>query len=115
LKGTDRFLVQGVVCALHGSPLAVANLSVGGLFAATQALPPPGEILELDLTLPGRPSFRVMGKVAWINEARTPRARDLPQGFGFKILRIALPDKIGLVDFLKRASPSRLRGPAPPR
>jgi hypothetical protein len=115
LKGTDRFLVEGVVCALHGVTLPVKNLSVGGLFAATKAPPAPGEILELDVTLPGRPPFRVLGKVVWINDAKAPRARDLPQGFGFKILRIGLPDKIALVDFLKRAPPSRLKGPARPR
>jgi Tfp pilus assembly protein PilZ len=111
LKGTDRFVVDDVLCALHGATLKVANLSVGGLFAATQAPPPMGEMLEMDVALQGRPPFRVLGKVAWINEARDPRAPDLPQGFGFKIMKIALPHKVALVDFLKRAAPSRLKGP----
>jgi Tfp pilus assembly protein PilZ len=114
LKGTDRFIVEGVVCTLHGNPLRVANLSVGGFFAATDAPPPLAELLELDLTLKGRPPFRVMGKVMWINDAKAPRSPDLPRGFGFKIQRIALPDKIALVDFLKRASAKTLKGPAPP-
>jgi PilZ domain-containing protein len=107
LKSTDRFLVEGVVCTVHGRPLPVANLSVGGLFAATPSPPPPGELLELEVALKTRPPFRVMGKVIWINEAEAPRAPALPQGFGFKILRIALPDKIAIVDFLKRAAPAR--------
>lgn len=115
MKGTDRFIVEGVVCTLHGNPLPVANLSVGGLFAATESPPARGELLELDLALKGRPPFRVTGKVMWINEPKAPRARDLPRGFGFKIQRIALPDKIALVDFLKRASPKTLKGPAPAR
>lgn len=114
MKGTDRFVVEGVVCTLHGNPLPVANLSVGGFFAATDVPPPRGELLELDLALKGRPAFRVMGKVMWINDPVNPRAPDLPRGFGFKIQRIALPDKIALVDFLKRASPKMLKGPPPP-
>ena len=112
MKGTDRFIVEGVVCTLHGTPLPVANLSVGGFFAATEAPPALAELLEVDLTLKGRPPFRVMGKVMWINEATAPRAPDLPRGFGFKIQRIALPDKIALVDFLKRTAPRTLKGPA---
>jgi hypothetical protein len=111
VKGTDRFVVDDVACAFHGSSLKVANLSVGGLFAATKAPPPLGEMLEMDVSLKDRPSFRVLGKVAWINEAQEPKAPDLPQGFGFKIVKIALPDKVALLDFLKRASPSRVKGP----
>lgn len=115
MKGTDRFVVEGVSCVLHGRSLPVANLSVGGFFAAMARPPARGEVLELDLALKERPPFRVMGKVTWINEAKAPRSPSLPEGFGFKILRIALPDKIALVDFLKRASPATLKGPAPPR
>lgn len=113
LKGTDRFLVEGVVCTVRGTTLPVANLSVGGLFVATEAPPPQGEVLELDLALKHRPPFRVMGKVMWTNEGKVPRSRDLPRGFGLKILRIALPDKVALLDFLKRASPKTLKGAAP--
>jgi hypothetical protein len=114
LKGTDRFLVEGVVCTLNGVALPVSNLSVGGFFAATHAPPARGEIMEMELVLKGRPPFRVTGKVSWINEAEAPRASHLPQGFGFKIVRIALGDKIAIVDFLKRTSPAKLKGPAPP-
>ena len=111
MKGTDRFVVDDVVCAVHGATLKVANLSVGGLFAATRSAPPLGEMLEMDVALKGRAPFRVTGKVAWINEAKEPKAPDLPQGFGFKIIKIALPDKVALLDFLKRASPARVKGP----
>jgi len=115
LKSTDRFLVQGVACTVHGRPVPVVNLSVGGLFAATTTPPPAGELLELEVTLPARPPFRVMGKVIWINEAEQPRASGLPRGFGFKITRIALPDKIAILDFLKCAAPSRPAGAPPSR
>jgi len=115
LKGTDRFVVNDVACAFQGTTAPVANLSVGGLFAATQMLPPLGEMMEMDVAIKGRPPFRIMGTVAWINDANPKKAPDLPPGFGFRILRIALPDKVALVDFLKRASPARLKRPAPGR
>ena len=115
MKGSGRFVVDDVVCAVHGAALKVANLSVGGLFAATQSAPPRGEMLEMDVGLTGRPPFRVTGKVAWLNEAMEPKAPDLPQGFGFKIVKIALPDKVALLDFLKRASPARHKGPTQSR
>lgn len=115
MKSTDRFLVEGAVCTVRGQPVPVVNLSVGGLFAATTHPPPPGELMEIEVTLKGRPPFVVLGKVVWVNEAPKPRAPGLPRGFGFKITRIALPDKIAIVDFLKRASPSRASGPSPAR
>jgi len=115
LKSTDRFLVEGVTCVVHGRAVPVVNISVGGLFAATSGPPPLGELLDLEVTIKGRPPFRVMGKVIWINEAQKPRAPGLPRGFGFKITRIALPDKFAIVDFLKRSAPSRPPGPPPAR
>jgi hypothetical protein len=115
LKSTDRFLVEGVVCHVHGQALPVANLSVGGFFAATASPPPAGELLELELALTGQPPFRVTGKVVWINAADRVRADRLPCGFGFKITKIALPHKIAILDFLKRSAPSRPSAPAAPR
>jgi hypothetical protein len=115
LKSTDRFLVEGVVCTLLGRTLPVVNLSVGGFFAATASPPPAGDLLELELELQGRPAFPVAGKVLWVNEAVEPRAPALPGGFGFKITRIALPDKIAIVDFLKRAGPTLPSGRLPAR
>ena len=116
MKSTDRFLVEGVTCVVHGRPVPVVNISVGGLVAATSSPPPLGELLELEVTLKDRPPFRVLGKVIWINEAQKPRAPRLPRGFGFKITRIALPDKLAIVDFLKRSAPSpRPPGPPPAR
>jgi Tfp pilus assembly protein PilZ len=107
LKSTDRFLIEGAACTVHGQVLPVVNLSVGGFFVATATPPPAGELLELDLALKARPPFRVTGKVVWVNEAGKPRAAGMPRGFGFKITKIALPDKIAIVDFLKRGSPAK--------
>ena len=110
MKSTDRFPVEGVLCTVHGRTLSVINLSVGGFFAAAESLPPLGELLDLELALQDRPVFRVVGKVIWLNEGADPRAPDLPRGFGFRISRIAMADKLAIVDFLKRAVPAR-----PPR
>jgi len=109
LKSTDRFLIEGVACTVHGHVLPVVNLSVGGFFVASTTPPPVGELMELDLSLDARPPFRVTAKVVWVNEAAEPRAAELPRGFGVKITKIALPDKIAIVDFLKRAKPARPR------
>jgi hypothetical protein len=115
LKSTDRFRVEGVFCTVHGRVLPVVNLSVGGFFAAAAMLPPVGDLLDVDLALTGRPSFRLMGKVVWTNEATGGRATHLPRGFGVRITKIALPDKVALLDFLKRAAPSRPSEPAASR
>ena len=113
MKSTDRFPVEGVHCTVHGLTLPVINLSVGGFFAGTDTPPPLGELLDLELALKDRPPFRVVGKVIWVNDAAGPRAPDLPRGFGFRISRIAMADKLSIVDYLKRAAPAvpTLRAP----
>jgi hypothetical protein len=47
--------------------------------------------------------------VSWTNDPAAPRAPDLPQGLGIRITRIALPDKVALLDLLKRTSPGHVR------
>jgi Tfp pilus assembly protein PilZ len=103
MKATDRYFVDGVSCALEcGRPLPVANLSVGGLFAATDRLPMEGQVLALALTLGERPAFNIVGQVTWINDPQSPRAPDLPQGFGIKIKQIDMADKLAILDLLRR-------------
>ena len=114
MKADDRYLLEDVVCRFDGLVRPVANLSVGGFFVVSEQLPIPSQVLELELTLGERPPFRVLGKVCWTNDPGTPRARDLPRGFGVKITQIAFPDKLAIVAALKRASPDALHrgGPA---
>jgi Tfp pilus assembly protein PilZ len=102
MKASDRFFVEGVTCGLHGKELPVANLSVGGFFAATDQPPALGQLVDMDLTLGRRASFRFTGKVTWVNEQDQPKQTELPRGFGVKILRIDFPDKLAIVDHLKR-------------
>jgi hypothetical protein len=105
MKASDRYFVKGVTCSLDGHRLRVANLSVGGLFAATTHPPMPGQVVWLELTLGDRPPFPVMGTVTWINGHEKPKAADLPEGFGVKITRIAFPHKLAILDLLKRLRP----------
>jgi len=109
MKGTDRYFVEGVSLILHGKAMPVANLSVGGLFAATDQLPLTDQVLEMEIALNNRVPFRIVGKVTWVNDPKHRKARDLPKGFGIKILRIGFPDKLAILDVLKRASPETLR------
>ena len=103
MKASDRFPVDGISCLVDGKRLPVANLSLGGFFAATETPPMEGQVLALDLDLPGQAPIRVLGRVTWINEPQAPRARDLPQGFGIKITEIGLAGKLALVALLKRS------------
>ncbi len=110
MKASDRYFVDGVFCAMHGHVMPVANLSVGGLFAATEELPMPGTTITLDLTLGPRPPFRVVATVTWVNQPDSPKAPHLPQGFGVKITKIDFPDKLAILDLLKRNDTGRVRG-----
>jgi hypothetical protein len=102
VRATDRFFVRGVYCTIHGRRMPVADLSVGGFFVACDDPPLAQPLLELELELSERPPFRLLGQVAWVNAGGERRARDLPAGFGVKIARIAFPDKLAIVDLLKR-------------
>ena len=104
MKASDRFFLDGVSCVVDGARLKVANLSPGGFFAATQRPPMKGQVLALDLDLPGQAPIRVLGRVTWINEPSQPEATGLPEGFGVKITEIALPGKLALVALLKRSA-----------
>lgn len=110
MKGTDRYRVEGVVCRLSERPLPVVNLSVGGLFVASETPPPVGQSVTFDVSLPGR-TVALVGQIAWINERVNPRVKALPPGFGIKIVRIAFPDKMALLAFLRETDPSALRKP----
>jgi len=103
LKGSDRYVVDGALCRIDGQVLHVLNLSVSGLFVAAETALPPGLAIELELALGGRPPFRVLGKVTWVNDPLSRKAPLLPRGFGVQITRIAMPDKLAIVEALKQA------------
>jgi len=102
MKASDRFFVEGVRCQALGAELPVANLSVGGFYVASDAIPILGQIVDLEMALGERPPFKLSGRVSWVNDPAEPRAAELPRGFGIKIVRIDFQDKLAIVDFLKR-------------
>jgi Tfp pilus assembly protein PilZ len=108
LKPRDRYFIDGVTCRLRGDGLPVANLSVGGLFAATEKPPLVGQVVRLELVLGEKKHYEVMARVTWINDGSSSRAPALPPGFGVRITQIGLPAKLAIVDTLKRAE-SRAR------
>jgi Tfp pilus assembly protein PilZ len=109
VKPTERYLIEGVTCRLDGLGLPVANLSIGGLFAATERPPLPGQVVKLALELGDRQSYEVLGRVTWINDGATKKAPGLPAGFGVRILQIGLPAKLAIVNVLKRSPDRRVR------
>ena len=105
MKASDRFQVENATCRYDGQVCQVSNLSLGGFFVATPRPPMAGQFFELELTLASREPFTLLGKVTWVNDPRAPRSPQLPQGFGFKITRIGLAEKVAIVDLLRRSAP----------
>ena len=103
MRSTDRFSIEDVVCNVAGASLPVTNLSVGGFFVACEPPLPLGQSVAFDLVFSDGWRAPAVGRVAWVNgeESTTP---SLPKGCGITITKIAFPDKLALVDRLRRAS-----------
>ena len=104
MKATDRHFVDDVVCVLEGATelMRVANLSVGGLFAATKHPPELGKLVTVELRLPRRDCWLV-GRVSWINEPTKPINASLPEGFGLMFTRVPADDQAAIRDVLRRS------------
>ena len=104
MKATDRHFVDDVVCVLQGANelMRVANLSVGGLFAATKHPPALDTLVTVQLRLPRRDCW-LMGKVSWINEPTRPINASLPEGFGLMFTRVPADDQAAIRDVLRRS------------
>lgn len=104
MKATDRHFVDGVVCVLDGANelMRVANLSVGGLFAATKHPPELGTMVTVQLRLPKRDCWLV-GKVSWVNEPAKPVNASLPEGFGLMFTRVPADDQAAIRAVLRRS------------
>jgi hypothetical protein len=103
MRSTDRFSIEDVRCDVAGASLAVTNLSVGGFYVACEPPLPMGHSVAFDLVFGDGWRASAVGRVAWVNaqESTTP---GLPMGCGITITKIAFPDKLALVDRLRRAS-----------
>ena len=64
-----------------------SNVSEGGLFVATNAVPPIGTRLVVRFALEGQPEhIDAVGEVCWVRDARSA---DFPAGFGLRFLKIS--------------------------
>ena len=114
MKATDRHFVEEVGCVLEGANeiMRVANLSLGGLFAATKNPPALGATVTVELRLPKHDCWLV-GRVSWINEPTRPINPSLPEGFGLMFARVPAADQAAIRDVLRRSEtmlgPSRAR------
>ena len=115
MRSKDRITLEDARCLLDGESLDVANLSLGGFFVASGKPLIVGQVVALRLQVAGR-DIPLFGKVAWVNERDAPRQPSLPPGFGVSITRIELPDKVALVEILRRHArrPPGRNGPAAP-
>jgi Tfp pilus assembly protein PilZ len=104
MKATDRHFVDGVSCVLEGANelMRVANLSPGGLFAATKHPPEMGKLITVELRLP-KHDCSIVGRVSWINEPAKPTNASLPEGFGLMFTRVSAADQGAIRDVLRRS------------
>ena len=82
--------------------MRVANLSVGGLFAATKHHPELGTMITVQLRLPKRDCW-LRGKVSWVNEPAKPINASLPEGFGLMFTRVPADDQAAIRAVLRRS------------
>jgi Tfp pilus assembly protein PilZ len=101
---TDRYILDDVRAWYSEAHVPVANISVGGVFVCTPIPPPQGTSVALKLEIGARPAFSIAGIVIWTNEGEGRRAPHLPLGFGFKFRKVAMEDKLFIVNRLKAAS-----------
>lgn len=104
MKATDRHFVEEVTCVLEGAHelMRVANLSVGGLFAATRNPPAVGEVVTIELRLPKHDCW-LTGRVTWINEPARPINGSLPEGFGMMFDSVPPASQAVIRDVLRRS------------
>ena len=116
MKATDRHFVDDVVCVFEGANelMRVANLSVRGLFAATQHPPELGQLVTVQLRLPRRDCW-LMGKVSWVNEPSRPINASLPEGFGLMFAGVPADDRVAIRDVLRGSEAMMSAGRVPAR
>ncbi|MBN2369525.1 MAG: PilZ domain-containing protein [Vicinamibacteria bacterium] len=104
MYSTDRYVLDDARAWYSEAPAPIANISVGGMFVCTPIPPMQGTAVALKLALGSRPAFVVAGVVIWTNEGKERRAPHLPAGFGFQIRKVAMEDKLHIVNHLKQAA-----------
>ena len=109
MRSTDRYAFEDIRCEIGGASLPVANLSLGGFFVACVPPLPRGQGVAFELVFPSGGRIPALGRVAWVNGTDEAGNPQLPVGCGISITKIAFPDKLALVQVLKRASTPPVR------
>src|SRR5688572_30729148 len=109
MLSTDRYSLEDIRCELGGASLPVANLSLGGFFVVCAPPLPLGQVVAFELVFPSARRISALGRVAWVNRPDVVGKGQLPVGCGINITQIAFPDKLAIVQLLKRASSAAVR------
>jgi uncharacterized protein (TIGR02266 family) len=79
------------------------NISAGGVFVATEDLPPVGERINLSFSLPGSGrELAVQTEVRWVRAKQSPPDDKAPAGMGLQFLNPSADDVAALDQFLAR-------------
>lgn len=103
MRSTDRFSIKDVRCDIGGATLPVANLSVGGFYVACEPPLPLAQAVAFELVFADGWRVAAVGRVVWVNGDGGAVSSGLPAGCGITITKIAFPDKLAIVDRLRRA------------
>lgn len=111
MKSSDRFSSHEIraVCCCCGRKLDVINVSLGGLFVASEIRPRVGESMTIELRIGTQAPFRIQGQVAWVNEGKTLPAPELPLGYGVRIHEIDMVAKLALLNYLRHVGDNQVR------
>lgn len=81
-----------VLCGKDPKKLRAAqalNINAGGLYVETDRLQPVDTLLTLEINLPTQAAtFRVRGRVAWVNHPEWVKTSTLPSGMGIQFVEI---------------------------
>jgi hypothetical protein len=111
MRSNERVNVDGARARTWNTDCPIINASSAGLFLASGSPPPIGQTLTLDLALENAGPISVTARVIWINDSVHPGAQHLPPGFGVRIQRMGLAEKLALIRFLRVQRPATA-GPA---
>ena len=99
----DRFDVTWAVdCVADDTFLfaSIANISQMGIFVRTIEPLAIGTPLMMSFSPPGHESFKLQGKVAWVNKLREGGDNPNP-GMGVRFIALALEDRERLVEIIR--------------
>lgn len=69
------------------------DLSLRGVYVATDALPAVGDEVSVRFSVPGNTREIVLkGAVAWVQGEQTHPVHGLPRGFGLRFLKLSVED-----------------------